>query len=169
MPKSKLMRHPLYNRWSGAKQRCYYPGHKDYERYGGRGIRMHAPWHDAATFIREVAAEIGLPPPGHTLDRIDSNRHYEPGNIKWSTHDEQAANRRNTSYLTVDGERLTLYNALYKLGLSHYQACSAYDSLRRYALPLDRALRRFGVDMARVSDLYLAPKRANYGRKSSQG
>jgi hypothetical protein len=165
MPRTGHQLNPLYNVWVGAKQRCYYPPHKDFRNYGGKGVELHAPWHDARTFMAEVEAEIGPKPPGHSLDRIDGTRHYEPGNIKWSTPTEQAANRRSTSWLTVDGERSPLFPALRRLGLSHLQACSAYCSLRDYALPLERALRRFGVDMTRVSDLYLAPKRANYGRK----
>jgi len=168
MPRTGHALNPLYNVWIGAKQRCYYPGHKDYRNYGGKGVRMHAPWLDARTFMAEVEAEIGPRPAGCSLDRIDGTKHYEPGNIRWSTPTEQAHNRPNTSWLTVDGERLTLYNAFYRLGLSHAQAASAYDSLRRNGKSLNHVLSRYGVDLCRVSDLYLAPKRVSRGRDESK-
>lgn len=98
-------RHPLYNIWHLMMYRCENPVAPSYPRYGGRGIKICERWHDLATFIADIEAEIGPRPEGHTvgkmrkvphytLDRIDNDGHYEPGNVKWSTHAEQQANRR---------------------------------------------------------------------------
>lgn len=83
--------HPLYVRWYGLIRRCEHPYVRDFPRYGGRGIRLCPRWHDFWAFVEDM----GLPPsPQHTLDRIDNDGNYEPGNVRWATPTEQA---RNTS------------------------------------------------------------------------
>lgn len=85
--RSKL---PIYGRWSGMMARCYNPNVAIYKHYGGRGIRVCAAWHDFEQFYEDM----GDPPPGMSLDRIDVNGHYEPGNVRWATQSEQCINRR---------------------------------------------------------------------------
>ena len=81
------------------KQRCLY--HKD---YAGRGIKVCDRWHDFAEFHRDM----GTPSPGMTLDRIDNDGNYEPGNVRWASRLEQANNRRTNVTLTYKGVTLTL-------------------------------------------------------------
>jgi len=89
-----LTKHGLYATWRGMVDRCHIGRSDRWYRYGERGIEVYKPWrHDLATFVREVEARIGPRPPGRTLDRIDNDGNYEPGNVKWSTRWEQAANR----------------------------------------------------------------------------
>lgn len=77
--------------WPSAKSRCTSPTNKNFNNYGGRGITMCDEWlHDFPAFW----AHIGPCPSGLTLDRIDNDGHYEPGNVRWATHAQQAANRR---------------------------------------------------------------------------
>lgn len=78
-----------YRSYHGAKNRCNNPNCPKYRHYGGRGIEFRFSSFD------QFLAEVGEKPTRlHSIDRIDNEGHYEPGNVKWSTQKEQIANRR---------------------------------------------------------------------------
>lgn len=85
--------------WYAAHQRCGNPGVIGYQRYGGRGIAVCERWGDFECFL----ADMGVRPPGMTLDRIDGSRGYEPGNCRWATMRTQQRNRSSNRLVTVDG------------------------------------------------------------------
>lgn len=84
-----------YNTWSNMKSRCCSPKHHAYSDYGGRGIRVCKEWLEPnGKGFRNFLTDMGPRPQGMTLDRIDVQDHYRPGNCKWATWDEQGQNRR---------------------------------------------------------------------------
>lgn len=82
----------VYTCWLSMRQRCCNPNNAAYDDYGGRGILIE--WGKFETFLAYILAYLGEPAPGRSLDRIDNDGNYAPGNVKWSTPLEQAHNRR---------------------------------------------------------------------------
>lgn len=95
---------PTYKVWLGMIQRSDNTNAKDYGHYGGRGIRVCDRWHDFALFL----ADMGERPDGLTIERIDNNRGYEPGNCRWATSLEQGRNKRNNVILTHAGRSMPI-------------------------------------------------------------
>lgn len=86
----------LYSAWKDQVRRCHNQGTRGWKNYGGRGIRVHEDWrYDYETYAAQLLLDIGpRPSPELSLDRIDNDRGYERGNLRWATRKEQQANRR---------------------------------------------------------------------------
>jgi hypothetical protein len=87
-------KHPLFSTWRSMLARCENPENSGYRYYGARGITVCAEWHDARNFTTWIDANLGPRPDGRSLDRIDNNGNYEPGNVRWATASEQQRNTR---------------------------------------------------------------------------
>lgn len=95
-----------YNTWVHMNQRCHNTKNKDYPKYGGRGIEVCPMWRDSfEAFYMSLGPK---PTPDHTIERIDYNKGYEPGNVKWATRQEQVLNKGDNVNLTIDGVTQTV-------------------------------------------------------------
>lgn len=113
---------PEYVAWTGMKARCRNPKASHYDYYGGRGVTVCDRW------LRGEGGRSGFqcflddmgpkPSPTHSLDRIDpESKQYGPGLCRWATVKDQRANRRNTIWVALDGERVCLSEAARRNGL----------------------------------------------------
>lgn len=80
---------PTHNVWITMRQRCSNPKRHDWERYGGRGIKVCERWQTFANFL----ADMGEKPPGLSIERVNNDKGYEPSNCKWADAKTQANNR----------------------------------------------------------------------------
>lgn len=86
--------HPEFPRWYAMLWRCHGPRSAwDFPRYAGRGIVVFPGWFVFRDYAAYVAAELGPRPPGMTVDRIDNEGNYEPGNIRWADRSQQRRNK----------------------------------------------------------------------------
>lgn len=92
----------LFNLWQTMKTRCENPKRENFERYGARGITVCEEWHESKNFVL-WALDNGYKK-GLQLDRIDNDKGYSPDNCRFVTPSENSRNRRNTKYLTLNGE-----------------------------------------------------------------
>jgi hypothetical protein len=99
--------------YNSAKGRCNNPNNEAFDNYGGRGIEFRF------NSFKEFLSEVGnKPTPKHTIDRIDTDGHYEKGNIRWATFAEQARNRRSNFILKINGQSKPLCDWAESSGIS---------------------------------------------------
>lgn len=109
----------LYNIWFGMKRRCQDPKHKDYPRYGARGIKICEEWKNDFLPFKQWALSHGYSDK-LTLDRIDCNSNYEPFNCRWVIVKEQGNNRRSNRFITYKGETKTVKQWADELGIERH-------------------------------------------------
>lgn len=120
---SRLTRTPEYTAYYGARDRCINPANRQYSYYGGRGIEFR--FGSYTQFLQAVGRR---PTRHHSIDRIDTNGHYEPGNLRWATIQEQNRNVRRNIMLTVDGVERCLPEWADLYGISKQTLKHRYDA-----------------------------------------
>lgn len=90
--------------WTRMHDRCENPNVKQWDRYGGRGIRVADRWSGDKGFPNFLDDMGPRPSSRHSIDRIDNDGHYEPGNCRWATYSQQARNKRTSARLEYRGK-----------------------------------------------------------------
>jgi transposase len=106
---------PEYRAWKKAKERCTYKKDINYKNYGERDITMCDEWFNSYDAFISYMGE--KPSPNYTLDRINVNKGYRPGNCKWSTAEEQANNKRNNVTIDTPEGKMSFKQASERFGL----------------------------------------------------
>lgn len=110
----KMTRSTVYRCWSAMLNRCTNPNNKNFNGYGGRGIEVCKRWHKFENFL----ADMGNPPPGTSLDRMNNNKGYSQKNCRWATAIEQSNNRRSSIFVTLNGETISAAEAARTLAIN---------------------------------------------------
>lgn len=128
--------------WRGMLYRCSVTTGKEYAWYGARGITVCERWLVYENFI----ADMGERPPGTSIDRIDNDKGYEPGNCRWATKETQRRNQRRSWLVTYRGRTQTLAEWAEELGFTLQvlqdrldpKRCG-WDVERAFTTPVDRS------------------------------
>lgn len=126
-----------YRCWKNMHLRCSNPNYAGWKNYGGRGISVCHRWDRFENFLQDM----GEPPEDGTLsiDRIKNWHGYSPGNCKWSTRSQQRRNSRGRKvYVSIDGERMILMDAVRLKKIVSYQA--AVNRIHRGWSPYDAVM-----------------------------
>ena len=119
--------------WSEMKRRCENPHTKAWQWYGGNGVTVCARWHQFESFLEDMGVHPG---PGYSLDRMDHDKGYEPGNCRWATVAMQHRNMSSNRLLTLDGITQPLCDWAEAKGLN----AGTIRSRLRYGWSVERAL-----------------------------
>lgn len=127
---------PTYYSWRAMLKRCNNEKHVAYKNYGGRGITVCHRWQDSfVSFLTDMGERPSLQ---FSIDRIDSDGNYEPGNCRWATSDSQSRNRRNNVRLTLNGVTMTAAEWARKVGICQ----TSLQKRLKKGWPVEEALTR---------------------------
>lgn len=137
--------HPLFNTWRAMIARCENPSNIGFARYGGRGIKVCDEWKaDPHAFFTAVGPK---PFPGASLDRIDNDSGYHPGNVRWATRKEQGRNRSVNVWIDTPDGKMILREAADHFGFNRWTLTTRHAT----GWPLDNILLPVGSKNPRRS------------------
>jgi hypothetical protein len=139
-------RNKTFRSWEGMFSRCKNPNDKIYHRYGGRGIKVCERWSEFLNFL----ADMGEKPIGTSLDRINNDGNYEPGNCRWATAKEQCQNRSSNRLIFYKGEKLPITEVARRIGV--------------YKTSLFRRLKNIVIQQGEIAEVVLVDKTRQKGR-----
>lgn len=123
-----------YNIWLAMHDRCNNKNNTAFNDYGGRGITICERWENS---FESFLADMGHCPKGHTIDRIDNDKGYSPGNCRWATYKQQNNNRRDNIHISFRGQTLTIPEWSERTGIS---AGAIRQRLKTLKWSIERAL-----------------------------
>ena len=125
---------PEYRSWQAMKSRCYRETDPRFRRYGARGIRVCRRWLDS---FESFLADLGpKPSPAHSIERVDNDGDYEPGNCRWATPQEQGRNTARNRLVEYEGTRLTIAEWAERIGMNRETLRARF----KYGWSAERAL-----------------------------
>jgi hypothetical protein len=140
---------PEYRTWKNMKSRCLNPRNPAFKDYGGRGITVHESWADNfETFLRDM----GPKPPDTSIDRINNNLGYQPGNCRWGTVFQQSNNRRNNVPIEYGGktQNVSAWAAHFGITLNTFRRWRVQFGMTMEEIELKaKSLAPLGIDMQR--------------------
>ncbi len=123
----------IHRIWKNMKQRCFNEKNPRFMDYGGRGIGMHSDWKDN---FESFLNYVGQPEPHQSLERINNNLGYEPGNVRWATNTEQVRNRRVSVKVDFNGSK-HIKELCEEIGSDYYRT---YDLIVRRKMKVSDAV-----------------------------
>src|SRR6478736_4809559 len=103
-----------YYVWASMKDRCYNPNNRQFRDYGGRGITVCDRW---LSSYHDFISDMGPRPEKHSIDRIDNNGNYEPGNCRWADKKTQQRNQRRAVFVEIEGKTYRAIELAEEFGL----------------------------------------------------
>lgn len=122
--KHRKLHTSAYSAWQNMMSRCNNSNRRDYDNYGGRGIRVCSEWQSFIGFY----ADMGDCPKGHTLERLDVDGDYSKSNCEWASRKAQNRNKRNTVRITIEGTTRPLSEWAETFGANYHKM---YDVIVR--------------------------------------
>ena len=132
--KHHMSNSPEHRIWVGIRKRCTNPKDTGFHLYGGRGVKICDRWDDFKNFYEDLGPR---PSPQHSIDRINVNGNYEPGNCRWATPLEQGHNTRTARHVTYIGKEYTIRKFAATIGHSYW---SVYSWIAREGMTVDNVL-----------------------------
>lgn len=164
LPKRHGLRNsPEYGVWVNMLARCFNKKHRSFCYYGGRGICVCPRWQESFdAFVLDMGRR---PSPAHSLDRVDNDGNYEPGNTRWATRSQQQRNRRSRPIVEFRGERLTIAEWSERFGIRNRtligRFANGWSAERALLTPVAANARKPGAKLAPgdVIEIYRATLR----------